>query len=213
MSPRVSDDYKDQKRQKILEAAKSVFVRKGYRAVTMKDVIDESGLSRGGVYLYFSSPEEIFLSLIDASDEDYSSLIEQLITNSKTAWEALLKLVRAVTENIACIEEGLSAAIYEYFLVVKGEGNARDLLKRRFHKAIIALRTILEKGVENGEFHPRFSIDEISKFLLFVMDGLSINMLSLSGENINLSKQAAQLVLYLQHALQIESCELSSEMD
>lgn len=203
MSPRVTDEHKEQKKQRILEAAKRVFVRNGYRGVTMKDVIDESGLSRGGVYLYFSSTEEIFLSLIEASDDNYSSLIAQLSNDSRTAWEGVVQLVEAVMNNIVSIEDGLEAAIYEYFLVVKREGQAQDLLKRRFNKALDSLRVLLKKGVKTGEFHPRFSVDEISKFLLFVMDGVSINMISLRGEDIDLSKQAAQLILYLQQALQV----------
>lgn len=204
MSPRVTDEHKEQKKQRILEAAKGVFVRNGYRGVTMKDVIDESGLSRGGVYLYFSSTEEIFRSLIEASDDIYSSLIKQLSNDGRTAWEGVVQLVGIVMNNIVSVEDGLEAAIYEYFLVVRRKGQAQDLLKRRFRRALDNLRILLENGVENGEFHPRFSIDEISKFLLFFMDGVSINMINLRGEAIDLSKQADQLILYLQQALQVK---------
>lgn len=205
MSPRVSDDHRKQKKQRILDASKKVFVRNGYRGVTMKDVIDESGLSRGGVYLYYSSTEEIFLSLIEASDDDYSTLIEQLSNGSRTAWEGLVQLIEVVMNNIASIEDGLAASIYEYLLVVKNEGQTQDLLKIRLHRALYSLRVLLEKGIETGEFHPRFSIDEISKFLLFVMDGVSLNMISLRGDDIDLNKQAAQLILYLKHALQVKT--------
>lgn len=205
MSPKVTEEYKEQKKQRILEAAKRVFIQKGYRGVTMKDVIDESGLSRGGVYLYFSSTEKIFLSLIEASDDDYSFLIEQLSNDSRTVWEGVVQLVEIVMNNIVSIEDGLAAAIYEYFLVVKREGQAQDLLKRRFHRALDILRVLLMKGVETGEFHPKLPIDEISKFLLFVMDGVAINMISLKGEDIDLNKQAAQIILYLQQVLQVNS--------
>lgn len=203
MSPRVTEEYREQKRQRILEAAKRVFVRNGYRGVTMKDVIDESGLSRGGVYLYFSSTEEIFRSLIEISDDNYSSLIEQFSYGNGTVWEGVVQLVETVVNNIVSIEDGLGAAIYEYFLVVNRSGQAQDLLKRRFYRALDSLRVLLKKGVEIGEFHPKFSIDEISKFLIFFMDGVSINMISLRGEDIDLNKQAAQLITYLQQALQV----------
>lgn len=207
MSPRVTDKYKVQKKQRILEAAKSVFIRNGYIGVTMKDVVDASGLSRGGVYLYFSSTEEIFRSLIEASDDNYSLLIDQLSNDKKTAWEGVVQLIEIVMNNIVSIEEGLAAAIYEYFLVVNRKGQVRELLMRRLYRAIDSLRVLLNHGIENGEFHPVFSIDEISKFLLFVMDGVSINMIHLGEENVNVKKQADQLILYLQQVLQVNGCD------
>ena len=44
-----------QKRKYIVEKAKSVFGKNGYRAVTMKDIVDVCEISRGGLYLYFAS--------------------------------------------------------------------------------------------------------------------------------------------------------------
>ena len=43
-----------QKKNFIIETAKNVFVEKGYKNVTMKDVIEACDISRGGLYLYFS---------------------------------------------------------------------------------------------------------------------------------------------------------------
>ena len=48
------------KREYILKKAKDVFAHKGYRTVTMKDIVEACDISRGGLYLYFGSTEEIF---------------------------------------------------------------------------------------------------------------------------------------------------------
>ena len=39
MSPKISDDQKEQRRKKILEAAKQVFIDKGYEPATLKDIV------------------------------------------------------------------------------------------------------------------------------------------------------------------------------
>ena len=39
------------KKNYIIEKAREVFQKKGYRAVTMKDIVDACGISRGGLYL------------------------------------------------------------------------------------------------------------------------------------------------------------------
>ncbi len=54
----------DIKRELILTKAKQVFIRKGFAAVTMKDIINECEISRGGIYIYFSSVDEIFVQVI-----------------------------------------------------------------------------------------------------------------------------------------------------
>ncbi len=53
-----------EKRELILQSAKKVFIRKGFNRVTMKDIIDECKISRGGIYLYFSSVDEIFVEVV-----------------------------------------------------------------------------------------------------------------------------------------------------
>jgi len=53
-----------QKKQFILETARNVFMDKGYKEVTMKDIVDACGISRGGLYLYFDSTKEIFLEVL-----------------------------------------------------------------------------------------------------------------------------------------------------
>ena len=46
-----------QKKKYILDTARKVFVEKGYKSVTMKDIVEACGISRGGLYLYFDSTE------------------------------------------------------------------------------------------------------------------------------------------------------------
>ena len=62
-----------QKKKYILETARKVFMEKGYKNVTMKDIVEACDISRGGLYLYFGSTAEIFISKpsIQNSGETY----------------------------------------------------------------------------------------------------------------------------------------------
>ena len=48
-----------QKKRYIVETAREVFIEKGYKNVTMKDIVEACEISRGGLYLYFSSTNEV----------------------------------------------------------------------------------------------------------------------------------------------------------
>ena len=56
-------------RAKILEKAADLFAEKGYTAVTMKDVCEAAGLSRGGLYRYFGSTAEMMILLMRAEQQ------------------------------------------------------------------------------------------------------------------------------------------------
>src|SRR5690349_1313637 len=53
--PRVSDEYRAQRRDDIAAAALRVFRRKGFAATSMAEIIAESGLSAGAIYGYYDS--------------------------------------------------------------------------------------------------------------------------------------------------------------
>jgi AcrR family transcriptional regulator len=69
--PRVSEAHLAARRQQILDAARTCFIRNGFHASSMQDVIAEAGLSVGAVYRYFKSKTDI----VDAIAEQYAEQI------------------------------------------------------------------------------------------------------------------------------------------
>jgi AcrR family transcriptional regulator len=61
--PRVSQAHLDARRRQILDAARRCFVRNGFHATSMQDVLAEAGLSAGAVYRYFRSKDEIIAAI------------------------------------------------------------------------------------------------------------------------------------------------------
>ena len=61
--PRVSQAHLDARRRQILDAARRCFVRNGFHATSMQDVLGEADLSAGAVYRYFRSKDEIIAAI------------------------------------------------------------------------------------------------------------------------------------------------------
>jgi AcrR family transcriptional regulator len=61
--PRVSQEHLDARRRQILDAARTCFVRDGFHATSMQDVLREAELSAGAVYRYFKGKDEIILAI------------------------------------------------------------------------------------------------------------------------------------------------------
>lgn len=70
---------KEKRRQNFLEAAAGLFEAGDYSSVTMSQIAAQAGLSKGTVYLYFKSKEELFLQLlVDALEEWFAQLAQGL---------------------------------------------------------------------------------------------------------------------------------------
>ena len=63
--PKVSDEYREAKRTEIVAAAMRAFVRKGFQATSMADIIAESGLSAGAIYGHFAGKSDLILAVAE----------------------------------------------------------------------------------------------------------------------------------------------------
>ena len=61
--PKTSMEAKEARRSQILDAAVRCFARRGYYETTIEDLVTETGLSRGALYLYYPSKEALYLAI------------------------------------------------------------------------------------------------------------------------------------------------------
>ncbi len=64
-----AEQKRDQRRHQILDAAKSVFAERGFHDASINEIIKSAGIARGTFYLYFSSKEAVFQSILDSAIE------------------------------------------------------------------------------------------------------------------------------------------------
>ena len=57
--------HPEQTLEKIVETAAQLFVEKGYEQTSIQDILDVSGLSKGGLYHHFKSKEQIFGAVME----------------------------------------------------------------------------------------------------------------------------------------------------
>ncbi|GAB3969170.1 TetR/AcrR family transcriptional regulator [Plantactinospora veratri] len=97
--PRVSDEHLAARRQQILDAARRCFLRNGFHATSMQDVISEAGLSVGAVYRYFGSKQELVTAIAESVLDGADQLFEKLASA-----EPPLPLIEALDRALAFVE-------------------------------------------------------------------------------------------------------------
>lgn len=161
-----------QKKEYILVKARQVFAEKGYRAVTMKDIVDACEISRGGLYLYFDSTKELFLAVLTKESQETDDVFSREIGEDATAADILTLFLKEQKKELLRRKDNLTVAIYEYFFenqIPKKE----NLLHKQFDAAVKVLEVLIKTGVKSGEFvcdNPKAR----ARNIMFLLEGMKI---------------------------------------
>jgi TetR/AcrR family transcriptional regulator len=136
----------------LLDAALSLFVEKGFAATRVEEVAARAGVSKGTLFLYFSSKEELFKALVrhtisgrftEWNEEfaQYQGSSADLVRYCMHTWWQRIGMTKASgISKLVMSEAGMFpeiAAFYQQEVI----GPGHDLLKR-----------ILQRGIASGEF-------------------------------------------------------------
>lgn len=92
MHPEVQDREDralQEKKRRIAQAAKAVFLKYGYRRVTMSDLASAAGMSRPALYLVFSKKEDVFGAVVRELAHDISDEVKAGIASLRSPLEKL----------------------------------------------------------------------------------------------------------------------------
>lgn len=203
--PKVSQEHFKMRRAEILNAARKVFTRKGFEPTTMQDVVKETGMSRGGVYQYFSSTEEMFIAIREESFQEFETYLTQLLDTHKSVWEGLKTYVSNYIEEAETENVSFGLVSYEYSVVAWRNETHRQVIFDQSQKAITMMADFLDEGVKRGEFNPIYPLKAVASFLFNVTDGLLLHHMIAgpSHESVYINEQVSGLIDYLKLALQV----------
>ena len=162
------------KKQMIVNKAKYVFSEKGFKNVTMKDIVDACEISRGGLYLYFSSTEEIFQAVLDMveDDENKNDEYSKDTLEESSSYELLLLFFKEQKRDILKKKNNLTVAKYEYAFFNR-ENGVTIRARKKFETAALILEKLLERGNMSGEFLCENPREEASS-IMFCLEGMKI---------------------------------------
>ena len=162
-----------QKKQYILDKARKVFVEKGFKSVTMKDIVEACEISRGGLYLYFESTEQILMEILHMEAEETDDLFTGHISEEDTAADILTLFLKEQKKELLQKKDNLTVAVYEYSFAHKSTDKT-NTLRKKFDAGVRVLEKLIEAGIASGEFYcenPRGAASNI----MYVLEGLKIN--------------------------------------
>jgi len=192
LAPKVTSAYKQKTRERILEGAEALFSREGYYDTSMDEIVRESGLSKGAIYGYFSSKEELFLAL---EDRDLALTLARVKAAFAPGDSAKSKLEKAAEVAFSSLMGATKKACRMSLEFSVAAPRIRPLMHRqddRYRAGHSLVAEIIREGVRSGEFREEIDVEISASILLAVVDGLSLHWATTTRE-FDWAKVRAQL--------------------
>ncbi|MCU0598511.1 MAG: TetR/AcrR family transcriptional regulator [Desulfobacterales bacterium] len=146
MNKKLKDIKQQAKRLQIIEAAARLMVQKGVEQTSLSDIANEAGISKGSLYYYYASKDDLIFDIADAHinriSENLFSIIEARKGNAD--WKEVLKIL---FERIMAAETRGRLHIY----LIQQALNGNDALMERFQKKYREWYEMMRDGFEKIE--------------------------------------------------------------
>lgn len=138
-------------RGRILDAALSVFSRKGYHAASVDEIVSESHTSKGSIYFHFPNKQTLFLALVDKFADLVVRRVEDAISHETTGRQRVDAALRATLETF-----GKYRPLAKIMLVqAVGLGSVFEEKRLEVHHRFVSLiRQYLDQAIDEGDLTP-----------------------------------------------------------
>ena len=165
---------KENRKNAILRAARKLFFERGFKSVTVDLIAAKAEVSKGSIYLYFDSKEEIYTQILISASIDRHKDIENFMKKEGTAAELLVLFAYNYVDFFLDNNE-LFRILMTFMLHSENMNLTEDQNTQLIHTTNENIRTIseiLQKGVDSGEFVRDIDIRQIQNALWGLFNGI-----------------------------------------
>src|SRR6266849_7307167 len=182
--PKVVPEYKKEAKSRILDAANKVFAEKGYHEATMDDIAKRLGVSKGAIYLYFSSKEDLFEAMCKTAPQAFKEILYSSFGDGanpvQSATQFFDKMLKLSASN-----PGLS---FEILSEASRNPSLRRILKQNHEEYERVLTGFLDEARKRKIVGDNLDIRPLANALIALWNGLET--LLVAGLSIDEARRA-----------------------
>ncbi len=178
-----------ERRLQIIEAARKVFLRKGYYDTHMDDIVKESRLSKGALYWYYKSKRDVFNAIYRLWFEQMLKDLDKVLSSGKRSEEKIYDLGLLTVELLTEEPESFRAMLELYIQALDYRKSWR-LLEEFYRELTVRMEKVLREGVKKGELKKDIDVSSTALFITYNIDMLGF--IPLIGFKVDLKKHWEQ---------------------
>ena len=186
MCPKVTSEYKTEVKERIIQSAVECFSKYGLDRTRMDDVAQKADLSKGTLYLYFKSKEDLFYVICENNlrvlkeqlSHIFATTKEDLVSNAEQFYENFHKEEKRESEKVFC----------EIIAESARNPKLQKMLYTQRIKTFNVVREYLDRQMEKGFFKKDTDTEAIASGFVALYDGLIAS--EFLGVSVNHSKRS-----------------------
>ena len=178
--PRISAAREEATRQRILKAAREVFIDKGLDRASIDDVVAACGLSVGAIYNYFPNKDELIRQSIDSAVRDESAAVLADMQAAGSASERLERAIRGWWKYTIEVPGG-PTFLAQAWGASSRQPLIRDLMARRFERGVTVTSMFLRECIDRGELPADLDVDTFARTLNTLLNGMVLEYVVSGG--------------------------------
>jgi TetR/AcrR family transcriptional regulator, transcriptional repressor for nem operon len=187
-------------KEHIIAVASRLFLQKNFKEVTMKEIVNKTGLSKGAFYHYFESKEKLFGEVIDQflSSQMYFDFDKYSNSSLYEFYHVCANNSNSIKEIISGSNENADDAVFStnfYFLIFDAMNlipGFRKKIEDYGKKELNAWSLVIKKAKESGEIKSTLSDKQIAMIFTSTADGVAMKLI-FWGKYENLKKELVSL--------------------
>ena len=164
---------RQQTRDVLIAAATEVIARRGFEGAALEEIADTAGFTRGAIYKNFADKEDLFLAVIDRSNEQVIEAFRSIAPDSATpeAWD-ISRMAELWRASVGEFEDLFAIGKeYELYVLRNPEARPRAVAHRRKQRDLVAA-FIVEVAKGSG-MTLRLPAATLAAIILSAADGLT----------------------------------------
>lgn len=158
--------------KKIIQAALSLFVLKGYHGTSVNDITQKVGVTKGALYSHFAGKKDLLIRIIDEFESLYTDRLIETVSSFDGSpvdqlYEAFKFASRFVLEN-----RNLCVFLTFMSIELKGDMDIEPLLKRNYRKYQKFISRIIRDGIKQKLFKKSLDPDLVALSFVATHDGV-----------------------------------------
>jgi AcrR family transcriptional regulator len=175
-------------KKRILIAALQVFSEYGYKGASMRMIASSARISIGGVYLYFTNKEELYLTLIKERFDDFSAQVKTSISEIEDPVKAISTFVISYLEYVRNHKEFILTQGREH-----GFAFGIDVKREFFNEQRNLIEEIIKRGMQSGVF-TECNAKEATKIIMGTLRGFILSIV-VDPDNLFSPEECCRLML------------------
>jgi len=172
MPRKVSVENIAKRKEQIVRAAITAFARTGLKETSMDDIVRESGLSKGAIYWYYKSKDEIISELVNVFfDPNELKMLDRLLSTG-SATERIKKLIDYTAEAMDKMKP-FQPVIQELYVIAFRNPKIKKMATKDFQESTTLFAKVIEYGVKHKEFK-RVDPQKVSVSIMEMMEGAAM---------------------------------------